>query len=137
MVSLPIEKTDEDEGELDSSVSLICTITFTGSLLGVFAIRCSIGTAEKIARAMLMSKPDNILNESKICDALGEITNIILGGVKARMNNTISDIQISIPSIIKGLEIRPSMGKKAAKVSLITKTNGEIMKLIMMYKSEG
>ena len=134
MIFLPIEKTDEED-QLDSSAALICTLTFTGPIQGVFAARTSIKTAEKIARAMLMSEPDDTLTESEVCDALGETTNMLLGGLKSRFNDTFPDIDISIPSIVKGLEVRPAMGRDSTKISLNTKTDGQSLKLMFAHKN--
>ena len=110
MISLPIERTDEEEEDkLDPSVSLICTITFTGPLQGVFGVQCCAKDAEKIAKAMLMAGPDDPISEAEICDALGEVTNILIGGIKGKMSEAVGNIQISIPSVTKGLEMRPAI----------------------------
>lgn len=136
MISLPIEKVDEEDVKLDPSVSLICTITFTGPLMGVFAVQCSAVTAESIARVMLMSDPDDVLNETEISDALGEVANMLLGGLKAKMAESVGEIQISIPSVIRGVEIRPGIGKNAIKTYLNTKIDGAIMKMTLVCKGK-
>ena len=136
MIFLPIERADGDGDKLDPSVSVICTITFTGLIQGVFAIRSSATTVEKIGRAMLMSGPDDPMSDAEVYDALGEVTNMIVGGVKGKMVEAVGEISISIPSVIKGVEIRPAMGRNAETVDLDTKVDGETVKLIMMYKSE-
>ena len=136
MISLPVEKTDEEYNESDPSRSVISTITFTGPIKGVFALQCSMVTAEKIAKAMLMSGPDDPISEAETNDALGEVVNMLIGGVKARTNDDLSNIQISIPSIIKGVEIQPSMGRSATMTTLSTKVDGQIMKLTFLYKAE-
>jgi chemotaxis protein CheX len=135
MIFLPIEKVDDTEDAGDASSSLICTITFTGSLQGVFAIRCSAVTAEKITRAMLMSEPDDVLEEADICDALGEVTNMVIGGFKANIADTLGEIQISIPSVVQGLEIRPAMGKQTSEEHVCAKADGEAMKMSVVFKS--
>ena len=134
MIFLPVEKTDGQDAP-SASVSLICTITFTGQLQGAFSILCGLEGVEKIARAMLMIEDDNPMEVPDICDALGELANMIIGGIKSRMNDTTPDIQISIPSVTKGLEIQPILGKAMTKVDITAKTGGETMKMAMMYKS--
>ena len=134
MIFLPIEKADDADDQGDAASSLICTITFTGPLQGVFAIRCSTVTAEKIARAMLMSEPDDVLDEADICDALGEVNNMVIGGIKTRIAEAFGEIQISIPSVVKGLEIQPAMGRETLEEHIYAKADGELMKMTVVYK---
>lgn len=135
MISLPIERTD-DTVQLDASQLIICIITFGGALEGAFSARCTIGCAEKIARAMLMMGPDDELSEPETCDAFGEVVNMLLGGLKTRINQTYPDIQISIPSTVKGLDIEPTMGRGAVKFDVTTAVEGEAMKLTVMCRSK-
>jgi CheY-specific phosphatase CheX len=134
MIFLPIEKADDSECQGDATSSLICTITFTGPLQGVFAIRCSAVTAEKIARAMLMSEPDDVLEEADICDALGEVNNMVIGGFKSNIAESYGEIQISIPSVVKGLEIQPAMGKETSEEHVCAKVDGEAMKMSVVFR---
>ena len=90
--------------------------------------------AEKIAKAMLMMEPEEAIDYAGVCDALGEVTNLLIGGVKSRLGKFVSDVEISIPSITKGQQVRPVLGKGAINVELTTSIDGEIMKLSMMYK---
>ena len=136
MIFLPIEKVDDTDGEGDAVSSLICTITFTGSLQGVFAIRCAAATAEKIARGMLISEPDDELSESDICDALGEVANMVIGGIKTRVSEVVGEMHISIPTVIRGLEIRPAMGRNTTEEHVYAKADGESMKMSVVFKNQ-
>ena len=134
MISLPIENldTETEHGKLISPV--ICTITFTNSASGSLSILCAYKTAEKIAKAMLMMEPQENIDETGVHDALGEVTNMVLGGLKARLADTVSDIQISIPTVIKGTEIFPRMGKGTENVALTTAIDDDILKIIVKIK---
>ncbi|MBA7705762.1 hypothetical protein ES703_114601 [subsurface metagenome] len=119
MISLPIEKTDEEGNKLDPSASLICTITFTGPLQGVFGVQCCTKGAEKIAKAMLMAGPDDPISEAEICDALGEVTNILIGGIKGKMSGAemihrmkADNATKSIPVVVVSTESRTSRIKE-------------------------
>ena len=81
MVFLPIEKVDEPDEGLDPALSLICTITFTGQLDGSFSMLCHAETAEKIAPGMLMSEPEDAIEDAEIYDAFGEVVNMTIGGI--------------------------------------------------------
>lgn len=136
MICLPIERTEEDIA-LDASQLIICIITYSGSMEGAFTARCTTECASKIARAMLMLEPDDPLEDPDICDAFGEVVNMLIGGFKTRINETMPDIQISIPSVVKGLDIEPTMGKGAVKFNVGAMVDGHAMKLTVMFKSNG
>ena len=132
MVFLPIEEID-DTTALSTSL-MVCSLTYNGQLQGCLLIYISPAHADKIARGMLMSEPDDKLSDEDICDALGEVVNMIMGGVKARLHDLVSDIQLSVPSTIMGNNVRPSLGKTAKRVAITTGSNGEVMKLSMVYR---
>ncbi|MHC5061041.1 MAG: chemotaxis protein CheX [Planctomycetota bacterium] len=134
MVFLPIEKVDGPDEGLDPALSLICTITFTGQLEGSFSMLCHAETAEQIARGMLMSEPEDPIEDAEINDAFGEVVNMTIGGIKARMADTAGDIQIFIPTVIKGQQVQPEMSASAPRAELTTKVGDKIVKEVMILK---
>ena len=133
MIFLPFEETGEDETQTDDSDLLVCSITFTGQLLGCFLVQCDKTCAEKIAKGMLMIEGDDPLAETEICDALGEVVNIILGGIKSRLSGAVVDLNVSIPSMIKGQQIRPLLGRKAKRITVTARAADSPLKLMMAY----
>lgn len=117
-----------------NSPSLIGAITFTGQVQGAFSILCRREGAEKIARSMLMSEPDDAVEPADICDAFGELTNLVIGGIKSRINKVVTDMQISIPSVTEGLEIQPFPHKHMTRVDVEANTDGEPVQMTMIYK---
>ena len=107
MVFLPIEEIPDQPDSPDPATSLICTISFTGPYRGFFSVRCYMQSAERVAKSMLMAEEDQKLEEAEISDALGEVTNLIIGGIKSRLSDLFSEIKISIPSTVKGVKVRP------------------------------
>jgi len=134
MINLPVEHGD-DNTELETSQLVICIITFSGTMEGAFSARCTTACAEKIAKAMLMMTADDDISEPEICDAFGEVTNMLVGGFKTRLNADFPDIQISIPSVVKGLDIEPTMGKGALRCDLTVSVEGEPMRLTVIHRS--
>lgn len=67
-------------------------------MLGVVADDLS-GPA--LARALLGMQPDEEIDEADIDDALGEIANMIAGGVKTQVDQT---LQIGVPAIEGNIE---------------------------------
>jgi len=62
-----------------------------------------------MVRAMLIMGPDDPLEEGEICAAYGEITNILIGGFKSRVAESVSEMKISIPSVIRGQKMTPGL----------------------------
>jgi CheY-specific phosphatase CheX len=55
---------------------------------------------ETLARALFAS--DDPLSEDDISDAMGEIANIVAGGVKTRMVQKFGSIQLGLPIVMEG-----------------------------------
>ncbi|MBW8001569.1 MAG: chemotaxis protein CheX [Planctomycetes bacterium] len=134
MISLPIENLDTDTEQEKLISPVICTITFTNDINGSLSILCAYKTAEKITKAMLMMESNEDIDEPGVHDALGEVTNMVLGGLKTRLADTASDIQISIPTVIKGTEIFPRIGKGVENVAITTAIDGDILKIIVKIR---
>lgn len=58
--------------------------------------------ADKIARAMLGMEPDEDLPHSDMADAIGEIANIIAGGVKGAMVDDAPGLRLGLPVFSEG-----------------------------------
>ncbi len=135
MIALPVERVEGDV-ELEATQSMVCVITFTGPLEGSFSACCAKVCAEKIGKAMLMLGPDDSLSEGEICDAFGEVVNMLIGGFKSRISEIAPAIEISIPSIFEGLDIQPRPRKRASRVDVATTVDGLGMLLTVMYRSK-
>ncbi len=77
----------------DKKIKLACVGDHSRVMLGVVADEQS-GPA--LARALLGMEPDEQIDEADIDDALGEIANMIAGGVKTQVDQT---LKIGVPSI--------------------------------------
>ncbi len=133
MVFLPIEEIPDQPDNPEPATSLICTISFTGPYRGFFSIRSYMQSAERIAKSMLMAEEDQSLEDDEIFDALGEVTNLIIGGVKSRLGDSFGEIKISIPSTVKGVKVRPALGRSAERVNMSAKCNEDILKFELQY----
>ena len=134
MIFLPIEKTQQ-QLSTDQETSVTCSITFTGQLQGCFFVQCSMASAEVIAKSMLIDKSDTKLDDPEVLDALGEVTNLILGSVKQDLSEDVSDLDISIPHSIKGMQVRPIVGREAKRINVLVKAGDEILKIAIYYRS--
>ena len=133
MISRNIEYCDscqEIEGD-----SFLGSITFNGSMEGCLAICCSELCAKTIAAKMLAMDSSEDLSEEEICDAFGEVTNMIMGSVKARLQNTTGEISVSIPTVVRGRELQNSLGEGAHKTLIKVKFENEYLsELSILYR---
>lgn len=81
-----------------------CSITgmvgFAGTYSGVISIHCPVGLAMKITSSMLGMDCEEVNDD--LNDAIGEIANMLGGGVKLVLSKGGLDIKLSIPTVISG-----------------------------------
>lgn len=135
MVMLPISEVEADSAGADGAeTSLTGSLTFGGPLQGALLVQCSLDSAGAIARSMMMMEADEEIEEAEIKDAIGEIANLILGGLKSRIADITGDIEVSIPTVVKGCEVRPALGKDSVRVEIHAQGTGCNVKLIVGYR---
>ena len=94
-----------DETKIKSDV--ICMISFTGEYHGIVSLFCSKELALQIASNMLMEEQTTLSTEVK--DAVGEVLNMIAGGVKTKIAEKYGEMYLSIPLVIAGEDISVSV----------------------------
>lgn len=134
MIFVNLEKSSEQDDIIEGD-SLLGSITFKGGLEGCFAICCSVPCAKTIALNMLAMDPSEELSEAEISDAIGEVTNMVMGGIKSRILDAVGNIEVSIPIVTRGQELKNSLGEKASKALVKVKFDNEyIAELSMLYR---
>ncbi|TFG89111.1 MAG: chemotaxis protein CheX [Candidatus Atribacteria bacterium] len=96
--------------------SLLASITFQGDIEGCMAICCSMDCGKIIACNMLGMEPCSELSEEEVSDAMGEVSNMVLGSIKARIQKDVGNINVSIPSVVKGRMLENALGAGTSKV---------------------
>ena len=117
MVSMPMERTTDPEPQSEDP-AFLATLTFTGDVEGCFGITCSCECAQAVATGMLCMEPGSALSDSEVIDAIGEIANMIMGGVKSRVQHEVANIEISIPSVIHGRLLKNRPGEGMSQISV-------------------
>jgi chemotaxis protein CheX len=137
MVFMAVEESLQDGAGLGER-ALLGTITFKGHLEGCLSICCGQACARTIAASMLGMGSGEELSESDISDAIGEIANMVLGAVKSRIQNEVGGIEVSIPSVVEGRELRNSLGEGANQVRIRVSIEEEhIADLSLLYRDGG
>ncbi|MHC4535334.1 MAG: chemotaxis protein CheX [Planctomycetota bacterium] len=134
MIFVNLEESSETEGIIEGD-SLLGSITFKGGLEGCFTICCSAPCAKTIALSMLAMDPSDELSDEEITDAIGEVTNMVMGGIKSRILDVVGNIEVSIPTVTSGQELQNSLGEGALKALVKVKFDNEyIAELSMLYR---
>jgi len=134
MVFMSLEPCLEDDRDIEGR-ALMGTITFQNDLEGCLAICCGMPCARAVAAGMLGLEPDEQIDETDVCDAVGEITNMIMGTVKSRLQDVAGDLQVSIPSVVRGRELTNSLGDGARKISIKVSIEDEHVALLsLLYR---
>ena len=115
MIFMDIEKCAEDKQDIDGW-ALLGSITFTGTLEGCLAICCGTSCAEAISMNMLGLDTTENVGEEEICDAMGEIANMVMGSVKSRLLDSVGNLEVSIPSVVSGRKLQNNLGEGAKKI---------------------
>lgn len=136
MIFMDLEESSEPEQQIEGD-ALLGSITFKGSIEGCLAICCGVACAKTIAANMLGIDPDEQLSEEDVRDAIGEVTNMVMGSVKSRIQESIGNIDVSIPLVVSGRELGNSLGDGAKKVLVKVNIENEyIAELSLLYRIE-
>lgn len=130
--------TVEEANELYEGIegqALLGSITFQGELEGCLGICCSIESAKIMAKNMLgMDAEDEIASE-EIPDAMGEIANMVMGSIKTRIQDQVSNVQVSIPTVVSGIELENSLGDGSQEIMRTVNIDDFVVRLTLFYRA--
>jgi chemotaxis protein CheX len=134
MIFMDLEEPSEPDEQIEGD-SFLGSITFTNGIEGCLAIRCSVPCAKNIAANMLgIDTPDEVAEE-EVCDALGEVTNMVMGSVKSRIQAETGELLVSIPTVIRGQNLASSLGNRMSKVFVkVDAGDEEIIEFSFLYR---
>jgi CheY-specific phosphatase CheX len=112
-----VEESGQDGPEI-GELALLGSITFKGDLEGCLAICCGAACARTIAANMLGLNKSEELTQDGVCDALAELTNMVMGAIKSRVQSNIGVMEVSIPCVVRGRELNSSLGEGTQKVAI-------------------
>jgi len=75
-------------------------VGLVGPWIGAGAVSCNGKMACRLASQMLMREYDTV-NED-VLDAVGEVTNMIVGNIKTNLESTLGDLSLGIPTVTFG-----------------------------------
>jgi chemotaxis protein CheX len=133
MIFMSLERCTESSAAPQGNC-LLGTMTFTGGLQGCLGICCSEECAKNIAMNMLGLGPDAEISTSEINDAMGEVTNMITGSFKTRIIESVGDVQVSIPSVVRGRSIDTVLIGGEERISLPVLLDENVVLLSLLSK---
>jgi chemotaxis protein CheX len=134
MIFMDISEASGSDCKLEGE-TLLGSITFMNGTKGCMTICSDMDCSKTIALNMLGMEPDSTIGYDEICDAIGEVTNMVMGSVKKRIRESFGDVQVSIPTVISGREIRHSLGEPATRIQLDLCIDDKYpMELALLYK---
>ncbi len=140
MVFMDLEESFEPEPQIEGD-SLLGSITFSNAIEGCLTIRCSLPCARVVAANMLGLDEDESdeISDREVCDAIGEITNMVMGSVKSRAATDAAELQVSIPTVVRGQNLANSLGEGASNVVVKASADEEhVIEFSFLYrKSNG
>ena len=117
MIFMNIENAAGQEAKMDGTMFL-GTITFKGGIEGCLSISMEEACGIAVAKNMLCMEPDDDIPDEDLADAIGEVANMVMGSVKTRLQDTIPNVEISIPTVICGRVLKNNMGDCSTKAVL-------------------
>jgi CheY-specific phosphatase CheX len=134
MIFMDINEATETN-ENTTSWDMLGSITFKGGIEGCLAVCCTKECAQAIAVNMLALDSPAELTEAGTCDAIGEISNMIMGGLKSRILKLVNTLEVSIPSVVSGHELKNTLGDNAQKISVkINIDDKYTSELLLIYR---
>lgn len=133
MMFMSVEECNEMYEAIEGD-ALLSTITFKGAVEGCLGVSCNLNCAQSIARNMLGSDSEEAIPVEEVVDAMGEVANMVLGAVKARLAQSVGEIQVSIPTVVCGRELINSLGDGSQEVSKMVHIDEDVAHVTLLYR---
>ena len=134
MIFMSLEKSSEPDRQIQGD-ALLGSITFKGNLEGCLAICCNVPCAKTIAVNMLGMDASEELDRGEVCDAIGEVANMVMGSIKSRVKSSIGNLEVSIPSVVSGRQLENNLGDGAGKILVEVSIEDEyIAEFSLLYR---
>jgi CheY-specific phosphatase CheX len=106
MLSMDVETVDVSTPPNYNGNRIVGSIGFAGLVMGHLSLHIEEAFARRMTAAMLDMEVDEIDGNEEIHDVIGEMCNMICGGLKSRLCDEGLTCELSIPSITCGKEFR-------------------------------
>ncbi len=118
MVFMDIEQSPDPVLRVEDE-AILGSITFKGDLNGCLSICCNETCARMIGINMLGIEVNDPISRADIFDAIGEVSNMVMGSLKTRIQKEMDNISVSIPTVINGRNMETNLGEGSAKKAVV------------------
>jgi len=136
MIFMDLDQCFDSEQKVPDD-SILSSITFKGDLDGCLTICCNSECARSIGTNMLGMDPEENISMEDTYDALGEVANMVMGSIKTKIQENITNISVSIPMVVSGKDIVTNLGNSSA-IKTLLKVNIDsqyIAEFRLLYKA--
>jgi chemotaxis protein CheX len=109
----------------EPSDGVVSLIGLAGPWTGAGSISCSPTLACRLCSQMLMMEAESV--DDEVLDAMAELTNMVIGGVKNDLEPRLGPLGLSIPTVIYGRNFQMKGGSAAAWITAPFECDGEPM----------
>lgn len=104
MLFMDIEETPEPM-DMQKEYCVLGAIAFQGKYEGTLSLLCTQPGVRTITANVLGLDDEDDAEEAQIHDAIGEVANMVLGAIKARLYKTAGDLRVEMPVVTSGIDI--------------------------------
>jgi len=108
-------------------------VGYAGKIRGACEIRMHNEGALAVATAMLGSIPSEDDKESYMCDAVGELCNMVAGGWKNRVPTLEASCSLAPPTVISGHDYRVHTNPSVVTITRRYEFSGHHMSVTLLY----
>lgn len=121
--------TDTVEADANAADStdggVVSFIGIAGSWMGTGSLSCSSNMACAVCSQLLMTETTSVNEE--VLDAVAELTNMIIGGVKTDLEQHLGPLGLSIPTVVFGRNFRTRSVGSTEWIVVQFPWNGEVL----------
>jgi len=118
MIFMEVTESTEQPRQIEEDEAVLGLISFKGDLEGCLGIYCRLSAARAIAQNMLGMDESEELEKAEICDAIGEVANMVMGSIKTRLQESVTNLDVSIPTVVKGRQLNNNISDGTNEVSV-------------------
>jgi chemotaxis protein CheX len=105
MVSMDLSVAEPDQEPHEPVEQIIASVGFIGEATGVIHLYVDLAFAKTIASKMLGVAEADVDGDETVNDAMGELSNMVVGYVKSHIANGEVPCTLTIPSIVRGQQM--------------------------------
>ena len=105
MLAMSLLRDGEDPLAPDSSGQIVGSVGFAGQANGIVYLYSGFGFARIVTSQMLGLNEADGIEDEMVKDAIGELSNMVVGNIKSHLCDAGWECTLTIPSILRGSQI--------------------------------